>query len=406
MSKNAREFDLIVYGAASFVGQILCQYLFDRHGADGELKWALAGRNQAKMDAVNADLGAQLPTIIADAGDRLALDGMVAKAKVICTTVGPYALFGSDLVAACAAAGTDYCDLTGEPQWMVRMIDAHEGKAQQSGARIVHNCGFDSLPSDMGVFYTQQQAQAQFGEPCTEIRMGVKSMKGGASGGTIASMLNAFNEVAKDSEVRKQMQNPYAVCPQGMRKGVRQKNVASPEYDETMGRWLAPFIMAGINTRVVHRSNALAGHPWGADFRYDESMMMGDGFKGRMKATSVAAGLGGFVAMVAIPPTRALLQKFALPKPGEGPTPEEQEAGFFDIRFYGKTASGKTITTKVTGDRDPGYGSTGKMLGEAAVCLAQDVDDVAGGFPTPSAVFGQKLIDRLQAHAGLKFETI
>ena len=403
VNKAAREFDVIVYGATSFVGDILCRYLNQTYGTDGELKWAIAGRSQQKLDKINSDLGTSLATIVADAHDAEALNAMVQRARVICTTVGPYALYGSDLVAACADHGTDYCDLTGEPQWMQRMIDKHEPRASETGARIVHNCGFDSLPSDLGVLFTQQHALEQLGGHCSEIRMAVKAAKGGFSGGTVASMINVFQETAKDPSLRKTLQNPYAVCPQGQRQGVRQRNVTTPEYDGAIDKWLAPFVMASINTRVVHRSNALADYPWGKDFLYDESTMT----TGRFGATAMTAGLGGFMAMVAIKPTRWLLQKIALPAPGEGPSPEQQEAGYYDLRFFGKTADGKRIRTKVTGDKDPGYGSTAKMLGEAAVCLAKDVaDDKAAGFPTPSIVFGNLLIDRLQQNAGLKFEVV
>jgi short subunit dehydrogenase-like uncharacterized protein len=286
---------------------------------------------------------------------------------------------------------------------MREMIDAHESKAQETGAHIVHNCGFDSIPSDLGVFFTQQHAIEKFGSPCTQIRMAVKAAKGGMSGGTVASMINVFKAASKDPQLRRVLRNPYAVCPEADREGVRQLNVASPAYDKEIGRWLGPFIMASINTRVVFRSHALAGHPWGKDFLYDESMMM----KGRFSATLFTMGMGSFMGMVALKPTRALLQKFVLPKPGEGPSPEEQKAGFFDLRFFGRTADGQKIRTKVTGDRDPGYGSTAKMLGEAAVSLAKDIgDDVPGGFPTPSIVFGNQLIDRLQANAGLEFEVL
>jgi short subunit dehydrogenase-like uncharacterized protein len=398
-----REFDLIVYGATSFVGEILCRYLHGLYGTDGELKWAIAGRSQAKLDSINAGLGASLTTIVADAHDAQALDTLTKRTKVVCSTVGPYALYGSDLVAACAANGTDYCDLTGEPQWMREMIDAHVSKAQETGAHIVHNCGFDSIPSDLGVLFTQQHAIEKFGSPCTQIRMAVKAAKGGMSGGTVASMINVFKAASKDAQLRKVLRNPYAVCPEGDRQGVRQLNVAAPVYDKQIGRWLGPFIMASINTRVVFRSHALAGHPWGKEFLYDESMMM----KGRLNATLFTMGMGSFMGMVALKPTRALLQKFVLPKPGEGPSPKQQEAGFFDLRFFGRTADGQKIRTKVTGDRDPGYGSTAKMLGEAAVCLAKDIgDDVPGGFPTPSIVFGDKLIERLQASAGLEFSVV
>lgn len=400
MATAEHEFDLVVYGAASFVGRILCRYLVDRHGVDDDVNWALAGRNQVKLDAVNDDLATSLPTIIADAVDKSAVQAMADRTKVVCSTVGPYALYGSDLVAACAASGTHYCDLTGEPQWIRRMIDAHASTAAETGARIVHTCGFDSIPSDLGVRFTQSQAMESLGKHCHQIRMGVKSMKGGFSGGTVASMMNVFREGAGDPEVRKMLQNPYGICPPEHRTGVRQPNVTQPAYDSHLKRWLAPFVMASINTRIVHRTHALAGHPYGSDFLYDESTLMSS----YARAAIFSMGLAGFMGMLAVGPTRSLMKKFVLPAPGEGPSPKEQEAGFFDLRFFGRTEDGKTIETKVTGDRDPGYGSTAKMLGEAATCLVQDVGDPSGGFPTPAIAFGDELINRLQQHAGLTFE--
>lgn len=407
--KNARTYDIVVYGAASFVGRLLTRYLVQRHGVNGGLKWALAGRNRDKLVAVAREFGAEsLPMIIADAGDARALNEMAAQTKVVVSTVGPYALFGSELVAACAAQGTDYCDLTGEPQWMRQMIDAHEARARATGARIVHNCGFDSIPSDLGTWFTQQQAQKDFGEPCVQVKLRVKALRGGFSGGTVASLLNVMKEITHNPELRKIMQNPYAVCPADARSGVRQPSVAGPVHDTDAKSWLAPFVMAGINTKVVHRSNALQGHPWGKEFLYDEAMMVGGSVAGALRAGAASAGMGVFMGLSLIGPTRSLLEKYVLPKPGEGPSPEAQEKGFFDIRLFGRTASGKTLQTKVTGDRDPGYGSTAKMLGEAAVCLAQDAASTRkdGGFWTPSVCMNGALLQRLTAHAGLKFERV
>lgn len=405
MTAQSPTYDLVVYGAASFVGKILSRYLHERHGQDGELKWALAGRNQQKLDAVNQELGTSLPTIIADAGDRPALDAMTQQTRVVVSTVGPYDLYGSDLVAACVAAGVDYCDLTGEAQWMRKMIDQHQAKAEETGARIVHNSGFDSIPSDLGVHFLQQHAKAEFNEYCNDVRCGVKGARGGMSGGTVASLINVVKQASQDPALRKELQNPYSVCPPQYRKGVRQRNVAAPEYDDRMQSWLAPWVMAAINTRVLHRSNALLERAYGDNFKYDESMMMGSGIGDRARATALAAAMGGFLGLSAIAPTRALLEKFVLPKPGEGPSPKEQENGFWDYRMFGKTPNGNEMVVKITGDRDPGYGSTAKMLGEAAVCLAQDIskDDKAGGFWTPATAMGDKLIDRLIAHAGCTF---
>ena len=405
--RDDRRFDIVVFGATSFVGQILCRHLVDRHGCDGELRWAIAGRSATKLDEVASSTGAGVPRIVADAANGDDMASLADSSRVVISTVGPYALYGSELVAAVAAAGTDYCDLTGEPQWMQRMIDAHGRTAEQSGARIVHACGFDSIPSDLGVWFTQQTALEQFHVPCTRIAMRVKAMKGGASGGTIASMMNVMEETAKDPTVRAVLNNPYALAPQGMRSGVKQDNVMAPTRDEASGEWLAPFVMASINTRVVHRSHALLGRKWGDDFRYDEAMLMGEGPLGAAKAGALAGGLGGFMGVATLGPARRFLNRFVLPKPGTGPGPEAQKAGFFDLRFFGTTADGRTLTTKVTGDRDPGYGSTAKMLGETATTLLQTQHDgdtgVAGGFWTPATAGGDDLIAALQAHAGLSF---
>ncbi len=408
MSQSKRTYDVIVFGATSFVGEILCQYLVDRHGTDGDLNWAIAGRSKSKLDDVATKTGASVDKIVADAADAEAMASLAGSTKVIVSTVGPYALYGSELVAAAVAAGTDYCDLTGEPQWMQKMIDTHQEQAEQTGARIVHTCGFDSIPSDLGAWFTQQEALENFGEYCTSIAMRVKAMKGGASGGTIASMMNVMEEVSANPELRSVLANPYALAPEGMRTGPKQPNVVVPTNDATSDSWVAPFVMASINTRVVQRSHALLGRPWGDDFLYDEAMMMGPGPLGIAKAGALAGGLAGFMGVSAIGPLRRLLNNHVLPKPGTGPTPEAQEAGFFDIRFFGTTAAGKTIRTKVTGDRDPGYGSTGKMLGEAAVALLDSHDDRddEGGFFTPSTAFGHDLIDRLVEHAGLTFTVL
>ena len=409
-SRSARPYDIVVFGATSFVGQIMCDYLVERHGTDGDLAWAVAGRSQSKLDALLSSVGAtDVPSIVADASSAEDMAALADSSRLVISTVGPYALYGSELVAAVAAAGTDYVDLTGEPQWMQRMIDAHQDAAAKSGARIVHTCGFDSIPSDLGVWFTQQQAIEQLGEPCTQIAMRVKAMKGGASGGTIASMMNVVDETKADPTLRKTLGNPFALAPEGMRSGPKQPNVTVPVQDAASGEWVAPFVMAGINTKVVHRSHALLDRPWGDDFLYDEAMLMGEGPLGALKAGGMVAGLGGFMGLAAVGPVRPLLER-VLPKPGEGPSPEEQVAGFFDLRFYGTTAGGATITTKVTGDRDPGYGSTAKMLAESATTLLGinrgEKTGKPGGFWTPSTAMGDQLIGALVEHAGLTFDTI
>ncbi len=403
MATTRTKFDIVVFGATSFVGQILCRYLVDRIGTDGEVRWAIAGRNAAKLADVAAGTGADVERLVVDADDADAIAAMCASTRSVVSTVGPYALYGSKLVAAVAEAGIDYCDLTGEPQWMQKMIDRYHDRAVETGARIVHACGFDSVPSDLGVLFTQQQAIERLGAPCVSISMGVQAMKGGASGGTVASMMNMMDEMSADPGLRQVLANPYALAAAGDRTGSAQPNVTLPEYDEGLDSWLAPFVMAATNTRIVFRTHSLLGHPWGADFTYGEAMMMGDGIIGRTKALSMSAAMGGFVGAAAVGPVRKLMGRF-LPEPGEGPSVDKQEAGFYDIRFHGTTATGGEITTKVTGDRDPGYGSTSKILGEAALALLDS--DAGGGIWTPATALGAPYIDSLVEHAGLTFDVL
>lgn len=404
----SKQYDFVVFGATSFVGQILTRYLAERHSGPDAPSWAIAGRSAGKLEQLRQQLGADAPeVIVADAADVSALSDLCGRTRVIVSTVGPYALYGSELVRLCAETGTDYCDLTGEVQWIRRMIDAHHETAQANGARIVHCCGFDSIPSDLGVHFLQQQAVERLGQPCSRVRMRVRAMKGTFSGGTVASLMNVIKEAGRDAELRRTLGNPHALCPPDHRRGPRQPDVKFSEYDPVARTWVAPFVMAAINTRIVHRSNALAGHPYGKDFKYDEAVMTGRDFKGRLSAMGMASGLGAFMVASALPPSRWVLERFVVPKPGEGPSPEAQESGYFDLRLFGTTATGETIATRVTGDRDPGYGSTGKMLGEAVVCLAQDIPaDAEGGFWTPATLMGDQLLARLQEHAGLSFSVV
>ena len=403
--------DIVVFGATSFVGQLLCRYLLGQYGAAGELRWAIAGRSQAKLDALREALGskaARLPVLVADAADEIALRRMCAQTRVVVSTVGPYALYGEPLVKVCADSGTDYCDLTGEVQWIRRMVRKYDKAARASGARIVHCCGFDSIPSDLGVHFLQREARQRFGEPCNRVKMRVRAMRGGASGGTVASLMNVVKEAAADPALRKELANPYSICPPGYAPKVRQPSISLPQFDPDYKAWIAPFVMSAINARVVQRSNALSGQAYGAAFVYDEAVLTGHGFKGRLAATALVAGLAGFMVAGALRPARWALERFVLPGPGEGPTAEQQRKGHFDLRFVGRTATGRTLRTRVTGDRDPGYGSTAKMLGQAAVCLARDIgkDDKAGGAWTPATLFGDRLLERLVAHSGLTFEVV
>jgi short subunit dehydrogenase-like uncharacterized protein len=409
MQDTSPKFDIIIFGATSFVGQILTRYMLSQFTIESKLKWAIAGRSQNKLDELKLSLGAagkDLDILVADASDENSLRALCHSTRVIVSTVGPYALYGEPMVKTCVALGTDYCDLTGEVQWIAKMLERYEDVAKITGARIVHSCGFDSVPSDLGVYFLQQHAKQQFGQTCSNIKMRVKKMKGAASGGTVASMTNIFKEVASNPALRKVLANPYAICPPNHGNNVRQDSMNRPQYDNDFNSWVAPFVMAVINTRIVHRSNALVENGYSQHFDYNEAMLTGRGLMGSGIAAGVGVGLGGFAMAAVIPPTRWVMEKFILPKPGEGPSLEAQEKGFYDLRFYGKTDSGDEIRCKVTGDQDPGYGSTAKMLAQAAACLVQDISKakVQGGFWTPASIFGSTLITRLEKYAGLTFE--
>jgi short subunit dehydrogenase-like uncharacterized protein len=322
---------------------------------------------------------------------------------VVITTVGPYQLYGEPLVKACAEAGTDYVDLCGEPAWMGEMIAKYDAQAKASGARIVFSCGFDSIPFDLGVTFVQRQAKERLGAPLQRVKGRVRKMKGGFSGGTIASLMATLESSRRDPSILKTLANPFALTP-GF-SGPSQPAGDRVERDEAANQWATPFIMATINTKNVHRTNFLLGQPWGKDFVYDEMMLTGDGAGGEKRA-KVSKQQGDIQNMLlGFAPTRALLRQFALPKPGQGPSKEERETGFYDVLFIGETGDGRVLRGSVKGDKDPGYASTSKMISESAICLANDVsrDETPGGVWTPGAALGTKLIQRLEANAGLRF---
>ncbi|MEN3748829.1 saccharopine dehydrogenase NADP-binding domain-containing protein [Sphingomonas sp. HF-S3] len=383
------EFDIIVYGATGFTGRLVAEYLA-HHYADGSVRWAMAGRSLTKLEQVRSEIGApaDTPLLTANADDPAALKALVSRAAVVITTVGPYQLYGEPLLAACVEAGTGYVDLCGEPNWMHDMIEKYDAAARASGARIVFSCGFDSIPFDLGVWTAQQAATARFGGPAPRVKGRVRTMKGTFSGGTFASGKATAMAAARNPSVLKVMIDPFALTP-GFT-GPGQPKGMLPEYDEAIGGWVAPFMMAVINTKNVHRTNFLAGHPYGADFRYDEMM--------------VAPGLGdlGKAAAEAIAKMNPMSAEKG-PAPGEGPSKEERDSGHYDIAFIAEMPDGRRVTASVKGDRDPGYGSTSKMIAEAALCLARDVPDAKGGIWTPGALMAEPLKARLEANAGLSF---
>lgn len=411
-SKENCEFDLIVYGATSFTGKLVTEYLWKNYPPNEFFKWAIAGRDKNKLDKTRVKLSNEnsnqhkIPIITANSDDQSSLEELAKRTKVILTTVGPYAKYGSKLVAACAKHGTDYCDLAGETQWISKMIDAHEKMAKKTGARIIHACGFDAIPSDMGVFYLQKYAQENLKKPIRKIQMYVKAMRGGASGGTIASILNIIAEGKSNREIARLVSHPYALNPVDKRDGpdVRDNNTFT--LDETLNLWTAPFIMSSINTRIVRRSNALMNYPYTRDFSYTESVLCGKNFSGAFKAAIMTMVLGLFVLLSSNRMTRKYIIERMLPKPGEGPTKKQRENGFFKILMVGLIDKNSLTKIEITGDRDPGYGSTSKMLSETAICLACDNINIEGGHWTPASALGEKLLNRLESKAGMKFKIL
>jgi short subunit dehydrogenase-like uncharacterized protein len=404
-----REFEVVVWGASGFTGKLTAEYLLKEYGVDGELRWAIGGRNRAKLEKVRNELGEEagvdvsaLPILVGDSADEGFLRELAGRSKVVCTTVGPYAKYGSRLVEACARHGAHYCDLTGEVHWMQRMIEAHHDAATASGARIVFNCGFDCIPSDLGAFFLQREMQNRHGAPCSHIQLRVNGFSGGASGGTIASMLTMLEEAEKDPSVSRAMNEPYSLNPKDQQIGPDAAEGTAPHYDKDFEQWTAPFVMAGINTKVVRRSNALLDYAYGRDFRYDEAVLTGSGPAGFAKAATTSAGSAVMMGAMSIGPLRRAVSG-RLPQPGDGPSKEQREAGYFDLLLRGTTSDGREIRGRVRGDRDPGYGSTSKMLAQSAVCLAKDELSVGGGLFTPASAMGEALLARMP-DAGVSFE--
>ena len=388
---SSSKFDIVVYGASGFTGQLVAEYLAVHYKGDKQLRWAMAGRSLDKLASVRDAIGApkETPLIAADASDVASLKAMVEQTKSVISTVGPYQFYGNDLVAICAASGTDYLDLCGEPVWMRQMIDKHEAAAKTSGARIVFSCGFDSVPFELGAFFVQKEARRAFGAPAARVKGRVRDMRGTLSGGTAASAKATFDAVAKDLSLVAILNDPFALTP-GF-SGAKQPRGNKPQYEEDLQSWSAPFMMALINTRNVHRSNMLMGFPYGREFVYDEMVLTGPGEKGEANAKRVMAANTEKTG----PNSR---------KPGEGPSKEERENGLYDLLYIAIAPDGRQVRASVKGDRDPGYGSTSKMISECAVCLLRDAPEVKPGFWTPGAAMGDRLIKRLVDHAGLTFQ--
>ena len=397
---NTRELDLIIWGATGFTGQLVSEYISKQY-TNSTLKWGIAGRNKEKVLSVAKRLNIDEERIfIADSNNIDTLKKLTSTTKVICTTVGPYAKYGSNIVEACVDTTTNYCDITGETQWIRKMIDKYHLKAKENKVKIINSCGFDSIPSDMGVFYSQKKLFEKTGKYASKINMRVAGAKGGISGGTYNSLSNVLEEARVDKDVRKTLINPYGLNPIDKQIGPDKADLQSVIFDKVSNSWIAPFVMAGINTKIVRRSHALIDFKYGSDFSYDEATLSGKGILGKLK---------GYFSLIPIfLATRkkgSLIKKMVdhiLPKSGEGPSEKTRISGYYNLRFY-LTYQNKTHISKVIGDMDPGYGSTSKMLAESAVCLALDKTPETYGILTPSVALGDPLLKRLQENAGLTF---
>ncbi|MEM1404909.1 MAG: saccharopine dehydrogenase NADP-binding domain-containing protein [Pseudomonadota bacterium] len=381
---DADKLDVLVYGATGFTGKLVAEYLHQTYGDDGEVRWGMAGRNADKLAEVKAELGIgdSVASVIADSGDKASIDAMASATKVLLTTTGPYQQYGTTVVESCARLGTDYVDLSGEPLWMKQMGDEYGASAKESGARIVFSCGFDSLPSDLGVHYLQQEARTRLGASLPRVRCRVQDMRGTASGGTVASFTATMAAVKENPALFADLANPF-VLTDGF-SGPEQPQGNTIIHDEDLNQWSGPFVMAAINTKNVHRSNELLGHAYGEDLVYDEMIFLGE--------TQPEAAGGDFGLDMSL-------------KPGEGPSKEEREAGYYDIAYIGTNDSGDKLTVQVIGDRDPGYGSTSKMIAEAAICLGQ-TPNAGGGMFTAAPVMGDALRERLHNNAGVTFNVV
>ena len=401
---RSREFDIVLWGATGFTGRLVADYLVHHYvGGDTRLRLALAGRNKEKLEGIIEEIGAPpLPILIGDSFDGPSLRAIASRAEVVISTVGPYAKYGAELVAACVGSGTDYCDLTGETQFVRRMIDQHHEEATKTGARIVHCCGYDSIPSDLGTLMVQEAFKQRHGKYASEVKMAAGEMSGAFSGGTFASMMNIVDELKENPGLRKILGDPYALNPKGTR-GPDKGDQTGVRFDKDLDMWTAPFLMAAINTRIVRRSNALLGQPWGPDFRYSEVMSTGKGASGFSRAVAFTAGLVAFMGAMAFPLTRPLVEK-RLPSPGEGPSEAARAKGYFKTRFVA-LGDGQTLRGLVADQRDPGYGSTSVMLSESALCLALQGTEIRteGGVLTPASAMGMPLVERLRK-AGMTFD--
>ena len=395
-----KKLDLVIWGATGFTGKLVCEYITNSYNSK-DLNWTIAGRNEEKLLKLKNRLNIKNSILIGNSNDKYSLEKICGKTKVICSTVGPYALYGTNLIHACIKMKTNYCDISGETQWIRKIIDTFHEKAKKQKIKIVNSCGFDSIPSDMGVYFCQSNYYKENGEYANEINMRVAGTRGGFSGGTYNSLTNVIHEASLNKSVRKILNNPYGLNPINEQSGPDKKDLKSVEYDNEAKSWIAPFVMAGINTKIVRRSNALLNYKYGNSFLYSEAVLVGNGILGK-----IIGYLSLIPILMVIQKKGSVIKKIVdlfVPKAGEGPSKKQRENGFFSLKFFFGNNRQRYLA-KVTGDMDPGYGSTSKMLAECAICLAlEDTLNENYGVITPSVAFEENILERLENNAGLEF---
>ena len=404
---NDRALDLTLFGATGFTGSLVAKYLAEN--APKGARIGLAGRSEDKLNSVRAELpkaAADWPLVVADKSDAGSVKKLAEGTRAVVTTVGPYAQGGLALVEACARAGTHYADLAGEVLFMRDSIDAYDSVAKESGARIVHASGFDSIPSDLGVLVLREKVNSDGAGDLEDTTLMVVAARGSISGGTFESLLGQLEEAKSDRERARVANDPYALSPDRDAEPDLgdERDLRTMKRDSELGAWLAPFMMAGINTRVVRRSNALQNWDYGRRFRYREVMGFRSNPAAPAMAAAVTAGLGGMMAGLSVGPTRSVLTK-VMPSAGEGPSEKTRESGFYKIEIHTRTSSGARYVCTVTGQGDPGYKATSGLIGESGLCLALDGDKLPdrAGVLTPATAMGMPLVERLRA-AGFTFD--
>ncbi|MFO0664181.1 MAG: saccharopine dehydrogenase NADP-binding domain-containing protein [Polyangiaceae bacterium] len=401
----SRGYDITLLGASGYTGRLVGAYLSRALAASksSPARWAIAGRNRAKLEEIaSAFEGTRPDIVVVDVDSKEGVARLAGDTRVLCSTAGPYDVLGRGVVAACAAQGTHYCDITGEVPFVRHSIDTHHDEAIRTKARIVHCCGFDSVPSDIGVYLLQKEALLRFGAPLHRVDFVVLKTRGGFSGGTAQSLIGVLDAASRDPEAMRSITDPYGLSPKGTTGNDRDASTWKKSPFRGVPGYVAPFFMGPVNARVVRRSNALLEELYGFDFRYREWMCTGKGAKGYATAAGLTVGMGALFTLGQEKATRRLLARW-FPKSGEGPTKEQRESGFYRIRLFGTRNEEASLDLRVEGDQDPGYGDTAKMLGESALALAYDDLPENYGVVTPAYAMGDALAARLRA-AGIRFE--